>query len=433
MVEKFLITNYQVLITKSHYTPSCSPLQSYDIIKKMKRGRLIFFFSSLAAILIVTFLVIKLAQGYRPDIDRKTLRPTGLLVATSLPDGAQLWLEGKLVSATNTTLNLSPDEYQVEIKKDGFSSWKKKLKIEKELVTKTDAYLFPTFPDLKALTFTGAASPLLSPDGQKVVFAVSGASPGKNGLWILDLADRPLGLSREPRQIVQSAPKGRDFAKSEYLWSPDSKQILVTLLKENFLLDSERLNPATDLIDVTDNLVGIKRRWQEEEKIRQDTKLSKLPPKLLEAINDRVADIQFAPDETKILYTATASASIPQGIIPPLPASNTQPESRSLEPGKIYVYDLKEDKNFLIGNYSPEASWFPTSKHIFLVQKDKQSLMPGGNKISIVEYDGTNLVDVYSGPFENSFAFPFPAGNRLLVLTSIGKDTPPNLYAISLR
>ena len=395
----------------------------------MNRGRLIFFFSSLVGILVIAFLVIKLAQGYRPDISRRTLRPTGLLVATSIPDGAQLWLDGKLTSATNTTLNLSPDEYQVEIKKDGFSSWKKKLKIEKELVTKTDAYLFSTFPDFKALTFTGAAKPSLSPDGQKVVFAVSGASAGKDGLWILDLADRPLGLSREPRQIIQSALKGRDFAKGEYQWSPDSKQILVTLSlskskEENFLLDSDRLNPATDLIDVTDNLVGIKQRWQQEEKIRQDAQLSKLPPKLLETIDSRVADIQFSPDETKILYTATASASIPQGIISPLPASSTQPESRNLEPGKVYVYDLKEDKNFSIGNYSPKASWFPTSKHIFLVQKDK---------ISIIEYDGTNLVDVYSGPFENSFAFPFPAGNRLLVLTSIGKDTPPNLYAISLR
>ncbi len=395
----------------------------------MNRGRLIFFFSSLVGILVIAFLVIKLAQGYRPDISRRTLRPTGLLVATSIPDGAQLWLDGKLTSATNTTLNLSPDEYQVEIKKDGFSSWKKKLKIEKELVTKTDAYLFSTFPDLKALTFTGAASPSLSPDGQKVVFAVSGASAGKDGLWILDLADRPLGLSREPRQIIQSALKGRDFAKGEYQWSSDSKQILVTLSlskskEENFLLDSDRLNPATDLIDVTDNLVGIKQRWQQEEKIRQDAQLSKLPPKLLETIDSRVADIQFSPDETKILYTATASASIPQDIISPLPASSTQPESRNLEPGKVYVYDLKEDKNFSIGNYSSKANWFPTSKHIFLVQKDK---------ISIIEYDGTNLVDVYSGPFENSFAFPFPAGNRLLVLTSIGKDTPPNLYAISLR
>jgi len=414
----------------------------------MNRGRLIFFFSTLVVILGVAFGVIKLAQGYRPDISRRTLRPTGLLVATSIPDGAQLWLDGKLTSATNTTLNLSPDEYQVEIKKDGFSSWKKKLKIEKELVTKTDAYLFSTFPDFKALTFTGAASPSLSPDGQKVVFAVSGASAGKDGLWILDLADRPLGLSREPRQLIQNALKGRDFAKGEYQWSPDSKQILVTLSlskskEENFLLDSDRLNPATDLIDVTDNLVGIKQRWQQEEKIRQDAQLSKLPPKLLETIDSRVADIQFSPDETKILYTATASASIPQGIISPLPASSTQPESRNLEPGKVYVYDLKEDRNFVVmknGECKIEniinsqlsirnlqgctLRWFPTSKHIFLVQKDK---------ISIIEYDGTNLVDVYSGTFENSFAFPFPAGNRLLVLTSIGKDTPPNLYAISLR
>ena len=209
------------------------------------------------------------------------------------------------------------------------------------------------------------------------------------------------------------------------------------------MLDSDRLNPATDLIDVTDNLVGIKQRWQQEEKIRQDAQLSKLPPKLLETIDSRVADIQFSPDETKILYTATASASIPQGIISPLLASSTQPESRNLEPGKVYVYDLKEDRNFVVmenGECKIEniinsqlsirnlqgctLRWFPTSKHIFLVQKDK---------ISIIEYDGVNLVDVYSGPFENSFAFPFPAGNRLLVLTSIGKDTPPNLYAISLR
>jgi len=97
----------------------------------MKRGRLIFFFSSLVGILVIAFLVIKLAQGYRPDISRRTLRPTGLLVATSIPDGAQLWLDGKLTSATNTTLNLSPDEYQVEIKKDGLAHGKRNLKLKR--------------------------------------------------------------------------------------------------------------------------------------------------------------------------------------------------------------------------------------------------------------------------------------------------------------
>jgi hypothetical protein len=36
-------------------------------------------------------------------------------------------------------------------------------------------------------------------------------------------------------------------------------------------------------------------------------------------------------------------------LIPPLPAINTQPQTRQLEPGNIYIYDRKEDTNYLIG------------------------------------------------------------------------------------
>ncbi len=140
--------------------------------------------------------------------------------------------------------------------------------------------------------------------------------------------------------------------------------------------------------------------------------------------------VSFSLDETKILYTATVSAQIPEKLISPVPAANSQPESRDLEPGKIYVYDIKEDKNFYIidapttQNSQPTLSWFPTSRHLFLVEEDK---------IVIMEYDGTNRAEVYTGPFEKSFAFPFPSGNKLLILTSLGRDTPPNLYAINLR
>jgi len=406
------------------------------------RKRLLIFASLFLAIFVVAFLVIKIAQGYRPDFSDWSFRPNGLLVATSIPDGAQLFIDGKLVSATNTTLNLPPGKYQVEIKKDGFTPWRKTLQIKKELVTKTDAYLFPAFPDLRPLTFTGAQNPVLSPDGQKVVFAVSGASIGKNGLWVLDLADRPLGFNREPRQIIRSAPRGRDFAQSTYRWSPDSKQILVTLknrpgkkpgqiIEENFLLDAGQLNLETNLVDITQGLPGIFRRWEEEKTLREKAQISKLPRKLLKVLENSTKEILFSPDETKILYTATASASLPAEIIPPLPAASSQPETRQLEPGKIYVYDLKEDKNFFIieekkiqNSHHRALSWFPTSKHLFLVQKEK---------ITLLEYDNTNWVDIYSGPFENSFAFPFPAGNKILILTALGKETPPNLYAISLR
>ena len=396
----------------------------------MIRKRIIIFLSLIIGIGTMAYFLTKLASGYRFDFTNKSLRPTGLLVASSLPNQATVFVNGKAFkNKTATTLNLTPGEYQVEIKKDGFSSWQKKLMIEKELVVKTDAYLFPTYPELKPLTFTGAANPLISPDGKKVVFAVD-SEDEKAGLWVLDLSERALGLGREPLQIVQSAPGGRNFAKSDYQWSSDSKQILIVLAKEtvqeeNFLLETSSLNENTQLIDVTEQKAALLRRWQNEEEILQENKISRLPEELINILEATTKDIFFSPDETKILYTATASASIPKELIPPLPGASTQTEQRELQPGKTYVYDLKEDRNFAI-DLPEEAkiSWFPTSKHLFLVQKDK---------ISIKEYDNTNEVNVYSGPFENSFAFTFPSGNRLLVLTSLSKDTPPNLYSITLR
>lgn len=413
--------------------------------------RIVIFLSVFFGIAIVAFFLSKIASGYRLDLTNRSLRPTGLLVINSLPNQATIMLNGKQVkNKTNTTLSLAPNEYQLEIKKDGFTSWSKKLLIEKELMVKTDAYLFPTYPDLKALTFTGAANPVMSPDGKKVVFAVDSDNEN-DGLWILDLGERPLGLSRDPRQIIQSAPKGRDFAKAESQWSPDSKQILITLIKtpatakikaveENFLLNAAVLNPNTQLIDITDQKESLLKEWQQEVEILQKDKLSQLPEELTSLLGNAVTNITFSPDETKILYTATASASITKEIIPPLPGASTQPEQRDLEPGKIYIYDFKEDRNFaldlpeetkIIGNWqikekndNPKITWFPTSKHLFLIQKDK---------ISIMEYDNTNHLDLYSGPFEDSFAFTFPSGNKLLILTSLSKDAPPNLYSITLR
>jgi hypothetical protein len=400
----------------------------------MVRKRLIIFLIVFLGIGLVAYFLIKLASGYRPDFTNKTMRPTGLLVATSIPNQGSILVNGKILKTkTATTISLAPGEYEIEIKKDGFSSWKKKILIEKELVVKTEAYLFPTYPDLKALTSTSASSPVISPDGKKVVFAVANQDE-KNGLWILDLTERPLGLARESYQILQSAPKGRDFAKATYQWAPDSKQILVTLAKiitktksveENFLIDVNNLNDNTKLIDVTNQLLTIQKGWKNEEKILQEAKLGKLPEELLQILDKGAKDLTFSLDETKVLYTATASASIPKNLIPPLPGANNQPETRDLTSGRTYVYDLKEDRNFALDlPQEAKVSWSPTSRHLFLVQKDK---------VSIIEYDNTNRVDVYSGPFENSFAFPFPSGNKILVLTSLSKETPFNLYSISLK
>jgi len=397
----------------------------------MTKKRSLIFLSLILGIGVVAFFLIKLASGYRLDLTTKSMKPTGLLVANSFPTQASIFINGKLnKNKTTASISLTPGEYEIEIKKDGLTSWYKKILIEKELVVKTDAYLFPTYPDLRALTSTGASKPVMAPDGKKVVFAVDNQEDSKNGLWVLDLTERPLGLEREPKQIVQSAPKGRNFAQGNYEWSPDSKQVLVTLPKtktteENFLLDISVLNDDTKLIDMTEQKEILQKRWLDEQEIVQKDKMTSLPEELSLILEDSAKDFAFSPDESRLMYTATAAASIPKELIPPLPGASSQKEARDIEKGKIYVYDFKEDRNFyLMDEQDKKVSWFPTSRHIFLVQNDK---------ISIIEYDGTNQVDLYSGPFENSFAFPFSSGNKILVLTSLSKETPPNLYSISLR
>jgi hypothetical protein len=395
----------------------------------MTRTRALIFFLILLLISGFTLVAVKLAQGYKIDWRGGSWRPTGLLSATSIPEGAKIFVDGELTSATNNTISLSPGIYEIEIKKDGYSSWMKILEIEKELVTKTDAYLFPTVPDLQALTFTGAADPVLSPDGTKVVYKVDGSDYTKNGIWVLDLTNLPLGISREPRLILQSAPRGRDFSQAELEWSPDSKQILVKLVQaeeENFLIDAGSETKATALVDVSASLPLIKQRWLGEKDIRQAQKLAKLPEELRELLEKNTKEISFSLDETKILYTATGSADLAEEYQSPLPAASKQKQERSIKPGQIYVYDIKEDRNFRIMEEEEKihVSWFPTDKHLLLVQEDK---------VEVIEYDGINRVTVYSGPFENSFAFAFPGGTRLLILTTLGKDLPPNLYAVSLR
>lgn len=420
------------------------------LVFSMTQRRFLFFFLVFLFITVGGYFLINFAKGYKFDFSKKSFRATGLLVATSLPDGAQIYINGKLTSATNNTISLSPNIYDVEIKKDGYASWRKLLKIERELVVKTDAWLFPLVPDFRALTFTGAANPLLSTDGTKIVYPVSGTqTPERNGLWVLDLSDLPFGISRDPKQIIKSSPQGRDFSKATLAWSPDSRQILATLPQgkrvENFLLDASNLNPATQLVDITENLATTKQQWQKEEDLEKEQRLKKLPEAMMKIITEKGKNVVFSPDEIRVLYTVSDNVNLPEAIISPVPGSSNQPQERNLIPNRVYIYDIKEDRNFFVAQIdtkdlqncklqaptlliscSSTLTWFPTSRHLLLTEKDK---------IQVMEYDGANKITVYAGTYQLPFAFPSPDGTKLILLTTLSStpDSSPNLYAVKLR
>src|SRR3989344_668009 len=315
------------------------------------RARLRQFPSPLPIIFIVvaTIAVILYGRGYRIDFKQNKLKPTGLLSATSDPVGSEVFVNGILKTATNNTLNIDPGWYTVKIAKDGYIAWEKKLRVQGEVVAKTEAFLFPTSPSLSPLTNTGIENPVLSPDGTRIAYTIplehnTGLSSKKAGLWVYELVERPLGLNRDPKQVGISDP-AFNFSQIKLTWSPDSSQILVDFGKTVRLY---QINRPSDFQDVTSTYPTLLSDWEEEKITKEKQKLVAFKQGFIDVATASAKIIAFSPDETKVLYEATSSAALPQIITPPLIGTNPTEETRTITPGNIYVYDIKEDRNYLV-------------------------------------------------------------------------------------
>lgn len=461
---------------------------------RLTKKRLIRYLLPLLSLLIIaggTFLAIKFAKGYRPT--RTGIQGTGLLAANSFPPGAEVYLNSKLTTATDDTLNLPPGDYTITIKKEGYSAWEKQLQIEAELVTQTNATLFKAVPSLTPLTLSGAVNISPSPDGQKIAYAVASASASaKNGLYVLTLNSTPLSLQNSPKQIARDRG-AKTFAQADLIWSPNSSQLLVSFHTDQpdsaaYLISADSLNELEDLPDVSARLPIILSEWEEDIVLRETKQFSLLPQELQRLATQSATTLYFSPNEERLLYTTKGYDELPPNLIPPLPASSTQPEVRQLEPNQVYVYDLIEDKNFLIGSiptdqqipeklplllesyqqldvtdanitpsgniesitrfshlqnpdsliqtfqnfrlhysslYSLPYQWYPDSHHLIITT----------DRLDIIEYDGTNHVTIYNGPFSFDFSYPWPDGSKIILPISfnLSTDAMINLYALDIK
>ena len=125
---------------------------------------------------------------------------------------------------------------------------------------------------------------------------------------------------------------------------------------------------------------------------------------------------------------------MPLIIDPPLIASNQTPEERTIEPGSIYVYDTEEDKNFklfsieqfgTLENARSSILWYPDSAHVVVKE---------ARKFVVSDYDGTNPISVYSGPFDSSF-FTLSKDGKLFILTNFSSESGTlfDLYSVGLK
>lgn len=340
-------------------------------------------------ILTLTGVAILVAKGYRFDRHTGTIKGTGIISVASIPSGAAIYLDGELQTASNNTINdLDPKTYHLKVTKDGYSNWEKDVAVTAEKVSLVTVTLFPVAPDLRPLTFSGVVNPQLSPDGQRIVYAVT--DPAKAGLWMLDLSNRPFTFSRDPKQIVKDSSTTA-FSKSEFSWAPDSNTVLSTVSGKSFLVDVNASNDNP--VDVATTIIQTRATWQSDADLKNKDRLTRIPDGLKQSLNPSA---KWSPDELKVAWT---------------------------DQDGIKVYDSKTKLTSKIGS-AKNFSWYPDSLHLVLAND---------GQISIVEIDGTNKTTAYEGGYDGNLVFPWPDGSQLVILASFNKSTGLNLYSIGLR
>jgi len=392
-------------------------------------------FSITIAVLVLTVAAgaIFWARGFKPDF-KKGIERTGLLVITSTPTGASVFLDGRLTAATDANIAyLDPKTYKVRIEKEGYSSWEKDIDVVADLATEIKALLFPVAPAIKPLTTSGAQNPALSPDGTKIVYAATGEN---GGLFLFPMSDRPFPFRQGPRLLVKNQ-NNFDFSKAVFIWGPDSKELIAQFTDEedktvaNILIDSDKKDQP--LSDITASLNATISGWQAEIGQRAQTLALLAPDELksatAEAKPNEKQSLSKEPQKTPTL----GLPGIQTGLINYFPTGLVfSPDEEKIlyknKDGQYKIFDIKDKKESTLSEFTNliSISWYPDSGHLVIAEE---------NKLSIIETDGLNKMTVFSGNFINGFVFANPAGSGLIILTTLtqGEGTPANLYEINLK
>lgn len=400
----------------------------------LSKHRVIFSIGVALLVLIAGIVAIFWARGFKPNFKEGTIDRTGLIVATSTPTGAQVYLDDRLTSATNTSIAfLEPKTYRVKIEKEGFTTWEKDIQVQADLATEINALLFPLAPEIKPLTTTGAANPTLSPDGSKIIYGTAGE---RGGLYMLPMIDSPFAFRQNTKLLARNNTRV-DYTKATFIWDPDSRQVIAQFgnddsqITANLIIDTQQSEQEPR--DITASLGATLNSWQQQIDLRSQS-LALLAPEEVKAATGSAILRLASPFPSPSPKSSTTQLSNnltnllnyhPSGLVFSLDEEKILYRDKE---EKFKVYDLKLKQEFTLPEFTNfiGISWFPDAQHLVIAQKDQ---------ISIIETDGFNKMTIYSGKYENGFVFAHPSGTRLIILTTLAQPegNPPNLYSINLR
>lgn len=372
-------------------------------------------FVMLAGITTVIFLY---TSGFRLEKDKGEivdLTKTGMISAKSIPKGASVYLDDKLVTATDSTISgVEPGMHKLKIVKKGFEEWNKEIEVFEELVTDITAVLVSQSPMFEPLTNTGASSPSVSPSLSKLAyFSKDEANPG---VWVMPINQTGINIFRANPSVVLEDTQFNKYSEGRSIvWSPEENQLLVETSDSFFYLVDLDINTAQSINNPDD----IKADWADKMKKKRMDFVSKLeiPENIAQlAISENVV---WAPDEKKFLYTQQEGGTLFYKVYnmeKPLPVG---------EKVETVVFQTQA------ADPQPEITWYSDSFHLLLtegnVEEDKRGT------ISLIRIDGTNKVEIYGEALYSPKVYSVINGDKIIILTSFKSGEQTDLYTIGIR
>jgi hypothetical protein len=387
--------------------------------KLFKKIRFLETFLTVVIIMGITTILFLYTSGYRLSRGKEKpldLNKTGMISAKSIPDGASVYLDGKITTATNDTIpGVKPGIHNLRIVKKGFVEWQKDIEVFEQLVTDMTAVLVSQSPRLEPLTNTGAKFPAISHTLNKLAYFSN--DDEKPGIWIIPLSgSNALNIFRSNSTIAIQNTKYTKYSEGKSIeWSPDEKQLLTEANNNSWYLIDLETNTAQ-----TTTSPEITRKAWSEILIKKRTDLIdklELPENIKQlALSPKTV---WSPDDKKFLYTVQNGNQLDYRIYnmeKPLPVG---------ERSETLAFTTNSNDR------QPKISWYSDSFHLIVVEGDVEKNQKG--IISLVRIDGSNKIEAYNNTLFSDTVYSVPGGDKVIIVTSYKSDGQTNLYTIAIR
>lgn len=207
-------------------------------MNKLILRRLIYIFF-IIVFLVASPLVILYTMGYRYNFGKQRIQKTGIIKITSLPRGAEIYLNGTKYEKTATPAKIEyvlPGDYEIKLIKDGYFEWQKKLSVYENGTTFAEKIMLWKKSEAETISTSTIIDSLTSPDNN---FIISITQTGE--IILTDINSGLVGeISGGKNTIIGQIKNYHQFTLQEF--SGDSRYLLLKAetnkQKDYFVLDT---------------------------------------------------------------------------------------------------------------------------------------------------------------------------------------------------